>query len=197
MCFSHNVQRTVHHHALTQGIGLHPRKLTWPIKKENCTYYLKMAIFPIAILFYWERNPEIFHHPTHFGSPVSEPDWWFCPRYHLSLRPKIHISFTTWFWLGGGECCNWATISWGAQDGARMGCESSRPMFPNQNNRNHICHLWKSWIQKCGKGYVSSQENKMWVGVSALRALGIVEIVVKQTEIWCIWTNCADNLGCN
>ena len=30
---------------------------------------------------------------------------------HLSLRPKIHISFTTWFWLGGGECCNWATIS--------------------------------------------------------------------------------------
>lgn len=65
MCFYHNVQRTVHHHALTQEIGLHPRKLTWPMEKENCTY-LKMAIFPLTSNFTGKESWNI---------PPSNPFW--------------------------------------------------------------------------------------------------------------------------
>lgn len=123
MCFSHNVQRTVHHHALTQGIGLHPRKLTWPIKKENCTYYLKMAIFPL---------PSYFTGKESWNIPPSNPFWvpsqwtWLVilskvPSFSSTKNPHFlhNLVLARWWWvlqLGNHilRCPGWG------QDGLRI-----------------------------------------------------------------------------
>ena len=153
-----------------------PRKLTWPIKKENCTHYLKMAIFPLPSYF---TGKESWKYST--IQPILGPPsqwtllWWFLskvPSFSSTKNPHFlhNLVLVRWWWLLqlGNHILRCRSIGpgWAANHQGRCGPEPKQPEPQYATFENH-------GTQKCGKGYVGSQENKMWVGVSACEPLGL------------------------